>query len=104
MSIEIDQELCIGCGKCADVCPGSLIRRNAQNKVEIPCPERCWGCVSCVKECPVRAIEFYLGEDMGGLGGRMTVRREDTLLHWMVRMPDGREKVITVDSSDANQY
>ena len=28
MSIAIDQNACIGCGKCHDVCPGTLIHLN----------------------------------------------------------------------------
>ena len=28
MSIRINQERCIGCGQCIDVCPGSLIDRD----------------------------------------------------------------------------
>lgn len=61
MSIRINQERCIGCGQCTDVCPGSLIDRNDQGKAWMHYPKDCWGCVSCVKECPVQAIDFYLG-------------------------------------------
>ena len=67
-------------------------------------PERCWGCTSCLKECPVQAIEMFLGEDIGGLGGRLTVCREQHLLHWKVRLPDGKETTITVDSRNSNKY
>ncbi|PWJ50606.1 4Fe-4S dicluster domain-containing protein [Faecalicatena contorta] len=103
MSIEIKTKQCIGCGRCCKVCPGSLICLNG-GIAEIPHPERCWGCVSCVKECPVQAIQMYLGEDMGGLGGRLHVLREDTLLHWTVRKPDGSIRTLTVDSRDSNKY
>lgn len=104
MSIEITAARCIGCGRCCSVCPGSLIRLGADKRAGIPHPERCWGCASCIKECPVQAIAMFLGKDMGGLGGRLTVRRENTLLHWTVTNPDGSAKTITVDSRDSNQY
>lgn len=104
MSIEIHAQKCIGCGKCAAVCPGSLIAMTKEKKAQIRRPERCWACVSCVKECPVQAIALFLGEDMGGLGGKMVVRREGTLLRWTVRLPDGSEKTVTVNSRDANKY
>ncbi|EJF38227.1 hypothetical protein HMPREF1141_3448 [Clostridium sp. MSTE9] len=52
----------------------------------------------------MQAIAMFLGKDMGGLGGRLTVRRENTLLHWTVTNPDGSAKTITVDSRDSNQY
>ncbi len=104
MSIEITAAKCIGCGRCRKVCPGSLIRLDETGKAVIPRPERCWGCASCVKECPVQAITMFLGEDMGGLGGRLTVRRENTLLHWTVTNPDGSAKTLTVNSRDSNNY
>lgn len=104
MSIECIESRCTGCGQCALVCPGSLIRLNEVGKAVISKPERCWGCASCVKECPVQAIAFYLGEDMGGLGGRLTIRRENTLLHWTVTKPNGEAKTITVDGRDSNRY
>ncbi|MDR1471344.1 MAG: ferredoxin family protein [Synergistaceae bacterium] len=104
MSIEIRREACIGCGQCADVCPGSLILIGPEGHAVIPRPERCWGCASCVKECPALAIEFFLGEDMGGKGGRMTVRRDNSLLRWDIVKPDGSLKTITIDSRDPNGY
>jgi len=103
MSIEIKPDQCIGCGRCAEICPGSLICLG-EGKAEISSPERCWGCASCLKECPVQAIAMFLGEDMGGLGGRLTIRRENTLLHWLFTKPDSSVKTITVDNRNANQY
>lgn len=104
MSIEVSQSRCVGCGRCAEVCPGTLLRLNRAGKAEIRFPQNCWGCASCVKECPVQAIALFLGEDMGGLGGRLTVRRENTLLHWTVKKPDGSGQTVTVDSQSANKY
>jgi len=103
MSIEINRLCCVGCGACESVCPGSLIRVR-DGVAYIDNPERCWGCAACVKDCPVQAIALFLGADMGGLGGRMTVRREDTRLHWTIRLPDGTTKTIVTDSRDANKY
>ncbi|MDR1764936.1 MAG: 4Fe-4S binding protein [Lachnospiraceae bacterium] len=73
-------------------------------KAHIPHPERCWGCASCVKECPIQAISLYLGEDMGGRGGRMSARRDGTKLHWTVRKADGATVTVTTDSRSANRY
>lgn len=103
MSIKILPESCIGCGKCAVVCPGSLIELKGC-KAHIKYAERCWGCTSCIKECQSEAISFYLGKDMGGMGGSMTVRQEGNLLHWTVKKPDGNEQRITVDGQDSNKY
>lgn len=104
MSIEISRDKCIGCGRCGDVCPGTLIFQDSQGKAAILHPERCWGCAACVKECPAQAIAMFLGSDMGGLGGRLTVRREGSLLHWTVTMPDGAVRTLTVNSRESNRY
>jgi len=59
--LSFDEEKCIGCGRCADVC---------QVDVMIPAPEKgkhpvvlypgeCYYCGSCVMACPVEgAIEL----------------------------------------------
>jgi adenylylsulfate reductase subunit B len=103
VSIEIRQDLCVACGECAKICPGSLIRMN-DGKAVVPRPERCWGCAACVKACPAQAVALFLGADMGGLGGRMTARREGTALCWTIAKPDGSVRVIRVDSRDSNRY
>jgi len=103
LSIRILQDKCVGCGRCAEVCPGTLIAL-IDSKAAIRRPERCWGCASCLKECPAAAIEYYLGSDMGGLGGVLTVRREKSLLHWRIMTAGNSVTTITVDSRDANKY
>ena len=89
MSIRIKQERCIGCGQCIDW---------------MHYPKDCWGCVSCVKVCPVQAIDFYLGADMGGRGSTMNVTADGHYLHWHIHKADGSEKTITVDRKQANSY
>jgi adenylylsulfate reductase subunit B len=103
VSILIEESKCTGCGACTQVCPGSLLKLQ-DAKAKIAKPERCWGCCSCLKECPVQAIALYLGEDMGGRGGRMHVQKEGHLLHWIAALPGGATKIITVDSRDSNKY
>ena len=49
MSIRIDQKKCVGCRKCSEVCPGTLIVME-DKKAVMKYPKNCWGCVSCVKE------------------------------------------------------
>ncbi|HBS60980.1 MAG TPA: adenylylsulfate reductase [Firmicutes bacterium] len=104
MSITIDREKCTGCGKCREVCPGSLLYAAQDGKAEIRYPKDCWGCTSCVKECRFTAIKYYLGPDIGGKGGFLRTKQEENLLHWIITGPEGEEKVITVDKSKANAY
>ena len=68
MSIIIDKEKCRKCGKCTQVCPGSLIKKDEDGKAFIKYPKDCWGCCSCIKECQFDAIGLYLGADIGGMG------------------------------------
>ncbi|MDR1812270.1 MAG: ferredoxin family protein [Candidatus Fibromonas sp.] len=103
MSIEIRHDLCVACGRCSRICPGSLIKLK-EGKAVILHPERCWGCASCIKECSSEAISLFLGEDMGGLGGRMTVRREGSLLHWTVKKTGSDSQTVTINSRDSNKY
>ncbi len=103
MSIAIDKKVCVGCGRRADICPGTLLALR-DNRAYIRYPDECWGCVCCVKACPVHAISLYLGADIGGMGSRMTVRRDGDLLYWTVTRPDKTQETITVNSRDANQY
>lgn len=103
MSIRINKERCVGCGKCADICPGTLIAvRN--HKAEMDYPRDCWGCVSCVKECPADAIDFFLGADIGGDGSVMNVTAKGDISRWKVTRRDGSVVTIDVDRRNANQY
>lgn len=46
---------CIGCGKCAKVCPVNNIRMENKRPVWI---KRCAHCMACIGNCPVEAIEY----------------------------------------------
>ena len=104
MSISIDQGKCIGCGKCHDVCPGTLIKINENKKAFIKYPKDCWGCTSCIKECPVHAISFFLGEDIGGKGSKVHTEKVNGLIRWIVEFPYGSVKTIDIDPKESNKY
>lgn len=104
MSIEINKQKCVGCGKCRDVCPGTLIALDENKRAYIKYPRDCWGCTSCLKECPVQAIRFYLGADMGGTGSRMHTVKRGELLDWIIEFPDGGITTVTVDTKESNKY
>lgn len=104
MSITIDKTRCIGCGRCHDVCPGTLIKIGKDKKAYIKYPKDCWGCTSCIKECPVYAIHFYLGADMGGMGSKVHTEKQNGLLNWVVEHPDGKISRIAIDPNESNKY
>ena len=50
---------CIACGaRCESACPTDAIVMNDAGE-PIIIPEKCIGCVKCVKVCPVQAIEMF---------------------------------------------
>lgn len=104
MSIKIASQNCIKCGKCIEVCPGSLLYKDESGKACIRYPKDCWGCTSCLKECKAGAISYYLGADIGGTGTVLYTKLEGHYLHWHIIKPDGEEKVITVNQKESNKY
>lgn len=104
MSIKIDVNRCVGCSKCIEVCPGSLILKNEKGKAVIKYPKNCWGCAACLKECKVGAIKYYLGVDIGGNGATMKIISGSEGLSWQMESSDGKKIVITTKSKEANKY
>lgn len=104
MSIQIDENSCIGCGRCTEICPGNLLHLNAVHRAEISAPEDCWGCTACLKSCPAEAIRFFLGLDVGGRGSTLQVKTERGISHWKIQKWDGTQWQLDVDGREANQY
>lgn len=119
MSIRIDKTTCIGCGRCTEACPGSLLyltdaattagattskATGTGKTAAIRDVRDCWGCTACLKECPVGALHYFLGADLGGTGATMTIKRESHYLHWNISLPSGEQKTITIDQNEANKY
>ena len=104
MSIRINKNKCVGCKRCLDVCPGSLIKTDETGKAYIKYPKDCWGCTSCIKECSRDAIRFFLGADVGGRGTSMVVSEKPDISTWTVEKPDGTKITIQVNKKDANKY
>lgn len=54
----VDQELCIGCGNCAEICPAVFELR--EDKSFVVGPDQCntCDCEAAMTSCPVNAIEL----------------------------------------------
>ncbi len=57
---QVDQEKCIGCAKCVEVCGFGAIRLQGKGKEKKAFidPGVCRGCGTCVQVCPVEAISL----------------------------------------------
>jgi len=58
--IKIDQELCTGCRRCAEICPVNAIEGN-QGEPQTINVERCVVCGQCVQKCSAYAAAFEEG-------------------------------------------
>lgn len=53
---SIDQEKCIACGTCVEICPLDTIRLNDEGKAFIAYGDDCMTCFKCERLCPAGAI------------------------------------------------
>lgn len=104
MSIRINLDKCVGCNKCVNACPGSLIDLNKDKRAYIKYPKDCWGCTACIKECNFSAIDYFLGEDIGGKGSILRVENNKETINWIVEKPNGEVEKILIDKKRANSY
>ena len=59
MKVKVDEELCTGCGLCADTCPEVFEANDiAKVKVEEVPEDAVDTCRQAVEDCPVEAISI----------------------------------------------
>jgi NAD-dependent dihydropyrimidine dehydrogenase PreA subunit len=59
-SLVLNQDNCIGCGLCTEVCPHNVFELR-QGKAEIIDFNACMECGACVNNCPSNALEVSPG-------------------------------------------
>jgi ferredoxin len=57
MAIVINEEECIGCGTCAELCPEVFEMNEEEEKAKVKAPDSGADCVNeAIDSCPVEAI------------------------------------------------
>jgi NAD-dependent dihydropyrimidine dehydrogenase PreA subunit len=59
-TLLLNEDKCIGCGKCIEVCPHGVFSL-ANKKARIAHKRYCMECGACQKNCPVEAISVNSG-------------------------------------------
>ncbi len=59
-TLRLSVEKCIGCGRCAEVCPHRVFIVN-EKKAKIEDRDRCMECGACAENCPANAITVDAG-------------------------------------------
>jgi NAD-dependent dihydropyrimidine dehydrogenase PreA subunit len=59
-TLELDQALCTGCGRCFEVCPHQVfeIEKRLARVID---QDACMECGACARNCPVTAIRVDAG-------------------------------------------
>ena len=91
-------EKCDGCKAldktaCQYICPNDLMVLNKEKmKAFNQEPEMCWECYSCVKICPVQAVEVRGYADFVPMGAMVTPMRSTDAIMWTVKFRNGMLK------------
>jgi NAD-dependent dihydropyrimidine dehydrogenase PreA subunit len=59
-TLELREALCIGCGRCVEVCPHQVFRIT-ERKAALIDRDACMECGACQRNCPVDAISVDAG-------------------------------------------
>ena len=59
-TLRVDEEKCVRCGMCLEVCPHSVLSLNG-GKVKIEDRDACMECGACSQNCPTGAITVKSG-------------------------------------------
>lgn len=62
-NFNVDEDKCILCGKCIEVCPGQLINFDKNKRIvikDVNCFgwDECWKCQHCMSVCPESAVSI----------------------------------------------
>ncbi|MFH1241278.1 MAG: mercury methylation ferredoxin HgcB [Pseudomonadota bacterium] len=60
VTLELDQEKCVGCGMCLIVCPHAVLAMD-NGHAEVRNRDLCMECGACARNCPTDAVSVQAG-------------------------------------------
>jgi ferredoxin len=60
VTLELDQEKCVGCGMCLLVCPHAVLGME-NGGARIKSRDACMECGACARNCPTEAVNVQAG-------------------------------------------
>ncbi len=60
VTLSLDEEKCVGCGRCVEVCPHEVFVVE-DGKARIVDQDGCMECGACAKNCPAEAVSVEAG-------------------------------------------
>lgn len=60
VTLKLDSQKCIGCGRCVEVCPHGVFAIR-ERKAQLNDQDLCIECGACQQNCPVSAITVRAG-------------------------------------------
>ena len=61
VTLELNEEKCVGCGMCSEVCPQAVIAINGVGRAWIQDRDACMECGACSRNCPTGAFSVQAG-------------------------------------------
>jgi len=68
-TLELDRALCVGCGRCLEVCPHQVFEMDGK-RAKVVDKDACMECGACALNCPVAALSVDAG--VGCASGMIT--------------------------------
>lgn len=60
VTLQLDEQKCIGCGMCTTVCPHGVLAVS-ERKARLIARDACIECGGCARNCPVAALTVKAG-------------------------------------------
>jgi NAD-dependent dihydropyrimidine dehydrogenase PreA subunit len=77
VTLQLNEVVCIGCGRCVEVCPHAVFNMH-NHRAAIVDRDACMECGACARNCPVDAVTVSAGVGcVTGLINRALGRKGD---------------------------